>query len=92
MFKKSKSEKYNNKKSRQRKLKAFEISAFVMMLLALFAGMAFLAAGYLFFSQSGDPFDFLFCACFKLHHGIVALTVFGGNKMLLANGVRLAPL
>lgn len=32
MFKKSKSEKYNNKKSRQRKLKAFEISAFVMML------------------------------------------------------------
>ena len=66
MFKKSKSEKYNNKKSRQRKLKAFEISAFVMMLLALFAGMAFLAAGYLFFSQSGDPFDFLFCAVFGL--------------------------
>ena len=26
MFKKSKSEKYNNKKSRQRKLKAFELS------------------------------------------------------------------
>mgnify|MGYP001252547882 CR=1 FL=1 len=45
MFKKSKSEKYNNKKSRQRKLKAFEISAFVMMLLSLFAGMAFLASG-----------------------------------------------
>lgn len=65
MFKKSKSEKYN-KKSRQRKLKAFEISAFVMMLLSLFAGMAFLAAGYLFFSQSGDPFDFLFCAVFGL--------------------------
>ena len=32
MFKKSKSEKYNNKKSRQRKLKAFDISAFVMIL------------------------------------------------------------
>lgn len=53
MFKKSKSEKYNNKKSRQRKLKAFEISAFVMMLLSLFAGMAFLASGCFFFSSLG---------------------------------------
>lgn len=54
MFKKSKSEKYNNKKSRQRKLKAFDISAFVMMLLSLFAGMAFLASGCFSFLRSGN--------------------------------------
>lgn len=54
MFKKSKSEKYNNKKSRQRKLKAFEISAFVMMLLSLFAGMVFLASGCFSFLRSGN--------------------------------------
>ena len=53
MFKKSKSEKYNNKKSRQRKLKAFEISAFVMMLLSLFAGMVFL-----FFAREIHPLSF----------------------------------
>ena len=60
MFKKSKSEKYNNKKSRQRKLKAFEISAFVMMLLSLFAGMAFLASGCFSFLRSGNSSSFLF--------------------------------
>lgn len=66
MFKKSKSEKYNNKKSRQRKLKAFEISAFVMMLLSLFAGMAFLASGCFSFLRSGNSSSFLFCAVFGL--------------------------
>lgn len=66
MFKKSKSEKYNNKKSRQRKLKAFEISAFVMMLLSLFAGMAFLASGCFSFLRSGNSSSFLFCSVFAL--------------------------
>ena len=65
MFKKSKSEKYN-KKSRQRKLKAFEISAFVMMLLSLFAGMAFLASGCFSFLRSGNSSSFLFCSVFAL--------------------------
>lgn len=62
MFKKSKSEKYNNKKSRQRKLKAFETLAFVMMLLSLFAGMAFLALGCFSFPSLGKfiLFPFLF--------------------------------
>ncbi len=67
MFKKSKSEKYNNKKSRQRKLKAFEISAFVMMLLSLFAGMAFL------FLRSGNSSSFLFCSVFALAFFIFAV-------------------
>lgn len=59
MFKKSKSEKYNNKKSRQRKLKAFGISAFVMMLLSLFASMAFLLrVVFLFFAREIHPLSF----------------------------------
>ena len=63
---KSSCEKHNLKVRHRRKLKAIQGSAFAMMLLALFAGMAFFAAGYLFFSRSGDPFDFLFCAVFGL--------------------------
>lgn len=66
MFKKSKFEKYNNKKSRQRKLKAFGISAFVMMLLSLFAGMAFLASGCFSFLRLGNSSSFLFCSVFAL--------------------------
>lgn len=76
MFKKSKSEKYNNKKSRQRKLKAFEISAFVafvMMLLSLFAGMAFLASGCFSFLRSGNSFSFLFYSVFALAFFIFAV-------------------
>ena len=73
MFKKSKSEKYNNKKSRQRKLKAFEISAFVMMLLSLFAGMAFLASGCFSFLSSGNSSYFLFCSVFALAFFIFAV-------------------
>lgn len=73
MFKKSKSEKYNNKKSRQRKLKAFEISAFVMMLLSLFAGMAFLASGCFSFLRSGNSSSFLFCSVFALAFFIFAV-------------------
>lgn len=72
MFKKNKSEKYN-KKSRQRKLKAFEISAFVMMLLSLFAGMAFLASGCFSFLRSGKSSSFLFCSVFALAFFIFAV-------------------
>lgn len=67
MFKKSKSEKYNNKKSRQRKLKAFEISAFVMMLLSLFAGMAFLASGYFPFLLGIRACIFYICRLFSCY-------------------------
>ena len=73
MFKKSKSEKYNNKKSRQRKLNAFELSAFVMMLLSLFAGMAFLASGCFSFLRSGKSSSFLFCSVFALAFFIFAV-------------------
>lgn len=72
MFKKSKSEKYH-KKSRQRKLKAFEISAFVMMLLSLFAGMAFLVSGCFSFLRSGNSSSFLFCSVFALAFFIFAV-------------------
>lgn len=67
MFKKSKSEKYNNKKSRQRKLNAFELSAFVMMLLSLFAGMAFLASGCFSFLRSENSSS-SFSARYSLLH------------------------
>ena len=71
---KSNCKKHNSEMRHQRKLKTIQGSAFVMMLLALFAGMAFLAAGYLFFSRSGDSFDFLFCAVFGL--ALFILSVF----------------
>lgn len=71
---KSRCKKHNFEARHQRKLKAIQGSAFAMMLLALFAGMAFLAAGYLFFSRSGDSFDFLFCAVFGL--ALFILSVF----------------
>ena len=59
MFKKSKSEKYNNKKSRQRKLKAFGISAFVMMLcLSLRAWLFLLRVVFLFFAREIHPLSF----------------------------------
>lgn len=73
MFKKSKSEKYNNKKSRQRKLKAFDISAFVMMLRLSLRAWLFLLRVVFSFLRSGNSSSFLFCSVFALAFFIFAV-------------------